>query len=84
MVSSIAFCRNELEEIKAILGDKPIDIYLHSRLPPNCTEAKRLEIFDLLATLQKEGHFRALGACEMNVRSLEIMSQVQPPFPLAR
>ena len=75
---SIAWCRNELQEIKTLLGDKPIDVYVFARLLPKSTAAQKSEAFDTLATLHSEGHFKAVGATELSAASLEILSKVCP------
>ncbi|CAD6569803.1 MAG: hypothetical protein TREMPRED_005456 [Tremellales sp. Tagirdzhanova-0007] len=77
-VNDIAWCRNELQEIKTLLGDKPIDVYVFARLLPKSTAAQKSEAFDTLATLHSEGHFKAVGATELSAASLEILSKVLP------
>nr|XP_031860799.1 uncharacterized protein CI109_003843 [Kwoniella shandongensis]KAA5527871.1 hypothetical protein CI109_003843 [Kwoniella shandongensis] len=71
----IDFVRRELKELKEILGDKKIDVYLPARLDPNASVEK---VFQNMVTLQKEGHFTAIGAGEINAESLERAAKVAP------
>ncbi|CAD6566910.1 MAG: hypothetical protein TREMPRED_003114 [Tremellales sp. Tagirdzhanova-0007] len=75
----IEWCRNELKVIREILGpEKDIDVYSPSRLPPNCSDATKVQIFKNMATLQKEGLFKAVGASELSAATLEMVSKVVP------
>ena len=78
---SIEWCRNELKVIREILGpEKDIDVYSPSRLPPNCSDATKVQIFKNMATLQKEGLFKAVGASELSAATLEMVSKVRLAF----
>ncbi|WVQ83796.1 hypothetical protein IAT38_005940 [Cryptococcus sp. DSM 104549] len=68
------FLRDEILEVKKILGDKEIDVFSLARLPGAPVD----EVFKGLVTLQKEGFFNAIGASEMGAASLEIASKVTP------
>lgn len=64
---SIEFFRNEIEQVKAILGDKELDVYSLARLGHTAVET----IFTNMAQLIKEGAVKAIGVSEMSSASLE-------------
>ncbi|KAK4689306.1 hypothetical protein P7C73_g794, partial [Tremellales sp. Uapishka_1] len=66
-VSDINIIREELLQVKAIFGAKPIDVYGFARLPKEITLA---ETFTMLGTLQGEGLFNHIGVSEMKAESL--------------
>ena len=72
--------RNELKEMRGILGDVEIDVYSLARFPKDVSKEK---IFETLATLKKEGWFKEIGASEISATSLEEMHKVGS-HPLAR
>ncbi|WVQ83795.1 hypothetical protein IAT38_005939 [Cryptococcus sp. DSM 104549] len=71
---SLDFLRNEINQIKKILGDKEIDVFSLGRLP----DAPIEEVFKSLVNLQKEGLFNAIGVSEMGPASLQIASKITP------
>ncbi|KIY36384.1 pyridoxal reductase [Cryptococcus gattii E566] len=63
----ISFFRNEIEQVKAILGDKELDVYCLARLSETAVEI----IFTNMAQFIKEGSVKAIGVSEMSAASLE-------------
>ncbi|WVO22292.1 uncharacterized protein IAS62_003622 [Cryptococcus decagattii] len=70
----ISFFRNEIEQVKAILGDKELDVYCLARLSETAVEI----IFTNMAQLIKEGSVKAIGVSEMSAASLEKAHKICP------
>ncbi|OXG94487.1 pyridoxal reductase [Cryptococcus neoformans var. grubii Br795] len=70
----IEFFRNEIEQVKAILGDKELDVYSLARLGHTAVET----IFTNMAQLIKEGAVKAIGVSEMSSASLEKAHKICP------
>ena len=64
--------------MKELLGREP-DVYSLGRLPP---QAAKEDVFNMLETLRKEGHFRVVGASEIKAATLDILHKASWPFLL--
>lgn len=70
----IEFFRNEIEQVKAILGDKELDVYSLARIGGTAVETT----FTNMAQLIKEGAVKAIGVSEMSAASLEKAHKICP------
>ncbi|KAK8847664.1 hypothetical protein IAR55_005523 [Kwoniella newhampshirensis] len=73
-VNDLDFLRKDVQEVKDILGDKEIDVYLPARLDLASSTVE--SVFGKFAILQQEGLFRSIGVSEVTAETLEKISKV--------